>query len=124
MQIYLENLKDPKAAIEFAKKCGDDRVWKALADHSVKNVEFLQEFLRQLPTFPNTNYTDPVEFIQRIVSIKELNDFEGLASNIVKEYRRKLRTAELAQNIVATDAFGAFKRSFERYQSATIIQLP
>jgi hypothetical protein len=117
MAIYLENVKDPKAALEFAKACArgrsDDEMWRLLINHSYQHPDFLRAVLEDLPNLP----INPVEYIEGIHRTDVISDFEVLAAKTVKDYQRKVRTAELTQRIVANDAFGAFRRSFDKYRA-------
>lgn len=112
MKIHLENMNDPVAAIEYAKECDDNSIYQLLIKHSYKNEDYLRHMLDDLSNI----HINPVKYIQGIPDDMILDDFEQLASKSVKEYKRKLRTAQLSQEIVSKDAFGAFKRSFNNYR--------
>lgn len=112
MKIHLENMNDPIAAIEYAKECDDNTIYQMLIKHSYKNQDYLRNVLDDLSNI----HINPVKYIQGIPNDMILDDFEQLASKSVKEYKRKLRTAQLSQEIVSKDAFGAFKRSFNNYR--------
>jgi hypothetical protein len=131
MAICLERIKDPQVAIEYAKSCyveafvrgrpgerkkkPDKEVWDLLIRHSYGDPAYLTAMLMELPNL-DWKPKRSVRFIQGIKETKIVPNFEDLASRTVKEFRRKLTTAKLTQEIVATDAFGAFKRSFDRYK--------
>jgi hypothetical protein len=85
MAIHLEKMKDSTTALEYAKNCNTDNVWKLLADYSLTDPAFLKAFLRDLPNLPKTNCTDPVEFIQRIPDTSIVPEFEELTFKIMTE---------------------------------------
>jgi hypothetical protein len=132
MTIYLERIRDPQGAIEYAKGCyverpvrgrrgqkrkkPDKEVWGMLIKYSYRDPAYLTAMLMELPNM-DWKPKHSVRFIEGIPNTAIVPNFEDLASRTVKEYRRKLTTAKLTQEIVATDAFGAFKRSFDRYRS-------
>ncbi|KAH0796047.1 vacuolar protein sorting-associated protein 41 [Histomonas meleagridis] len=111
MKIHLQYLDDPISTIEYAKDCDDNEVYKLLIEHSYKNPKYMECMLEDLSNL-NIN---PVRYIEGIPDVKMINNFEKLAAKSVKEYKRKLSTAQLSQEIVSKDAFGAFKRSFNNY---------
>jgi hypothetical protein len=130
MGMFLDYIGDPKGAIEYAKSCyiekaasrrgekkkkPDKEVWQMLIRKSYLDGDFLREMLIELPNL-DWKPKHAVKFIQDIPDTSIVPNFEELASRTVKEYRRKLTTATLTQDIVAKDAFGAFKRSFDRYR--------
>ena len=121
MSIYLEHIQDPQEALQFAKDCDkggnkDKEMWKLLTTYSYTHPEFLRAMLMDLPNLK----IKPVKFIKGIPDTNIIPDFEQLAARTVKEYKRKERTLELAQQIVATDAFGAFSRRLEQYKSGKL----
>jgi hypothetical protein len=137
MGIYLDRVRDPQAAIEYAKGCyverpvrgrrekkkkPDKEVWGMLIKESYRDPAYLTAMLMELPNL-DWKPKQSVKFIEGIPDTSIVPNFEELASRTVKEYRRKLTTAKLTQEIVATDAFGAFKRSFDRYRSGKPTQL-
>ena len=117
MSMMLE-VGDPREAIQYARDCDNERshkdeaMWQMLKQHSFRNAEFLREMLRELPSLK----MDPVKFIKDIPNVHIIPDFEDLANVTIKEYMRKCKTAELAQQIVSSDAFGVLKRSFDQYK--------
>jgi hypothetical protein len=127
---FLDHIGDPQGAIDYAKSCyiekpvgrrgekkkkPDKEVWQMLIRKSYRDGDFLREMLIELPNL-DWKPKHSVKFIQEIPDTSIVPNFEELASRTVKEYRRKLTTAKLTQDIVAKDAFGAFKRSFDRYK--------
>ena len=112
MEIHLRQLHDPKEALEYAKKCDDKDVWKMISEFAYRNKDYLEVMLGDLP---NLNIKMR-EFISKIPNDMKLDNFEELARKSLNEYKRKLRTAQLAYDIVSKDAFGAFKRSFDSYK--------
>ncbi|OHS96805.1 hypothetical protein TRFO_36928 [Tritrichomonas foetus] len=112
MDIHLRYINDAQKALDYAKQCDDKDVWKMISDHSYKNKEYLACMLDDLPNL-NIKMKD---FINKIPEDMKLDNFEELARKSLNEYKRKLRTAQLAYEIVSKDAFGAFKRSFETYK--------
>jgi hypothetical protein len=131
MAICLERIGDPKVAIDYAKGCfvegpvrgrpgerkkkPDKEVWDMLIRHSYGDAKYLTAMLMELPNL-DWKPKHSVKFIRGIKDTSIVPNFEDLAARTVKEFRRKLTTAKLTQEIVATDAFGAFRRSFDRYK--------
>jgi hypothetical protein len=131
MEICIQRIKDPQAAIEYAKGCyveaavrgrpgerkkkPDKEVWDLLIKHSYGDPAYLTAMLMELPSL-DWKPKRSVRFINGIKDTRIIQNFEDLASKTVKEFRRKLTTAKLTQEIVATDAFGAFRRSLDRYK--------
>lgn len=121
MNIYLEHIPDPQEALRFAKECDkggnkDKEMWKLLTTYSYTHPEFLRAILMDLPNLK----IKPVKFIKGIPDTKIIPDFEQLAARTVKEYKRKERTLDLAQRIVATDAFGSFSRRLDAYKAGKL----
>jgi hypothetical protein len=137
MAVTLERIGHPRAAIDYAKGCyveapirgrrgerkkkPDKEVWDLLIKHSYSHPEYLTSLLTEIPNL-DWKPKQVVRFIQGIKDTSIIPNFEELASRTVKEFRRKLTTAKLTQEIVQTDAFGAFKRSFDRYRTGKTVQ--
>ena len=113
MEIHLNQLKNPHKSLEYAKMCEDKDVWNLISEHAYKHKDYLECMLADLP---NLNIKMK-EFISKIPPDMHIENFEDLARRSLNEYQRKLRTAQIAYEIVSKDAFGAFKRSFNTYKN-------
>lgn len=113
MEIHLNHIKNAEESLEYAKSCDDKKAWRMISEYAYKDQNYLKCMLADLP---NLNI-DMVDFIKGIPDHLMPDNFENLIRNSLNEYKRKLRTAQLAYDIVSQDAFGAFKRSFNQFKS-------
>lgn len=122
MKILLDNAKsddDFTSAIDYAKNVDDKNCWKRLTDYSYMpgKEKCLKMMLRDLPNL----HINPVHYISGIPDKVPLSSYIEDADFAVKQFERKFMTAQLTHSIVASDAFGAFKRSFTRFKRGKLV---
>ena len=113
MQVILENIKSFTAqeAINYAMEIDQKEVWNKFKEQAFKNEDLLKVMLDNLPSL-NRKTIDYIDFMRKIPpEMAKKIDFNAISEKTVKEFQRRLATATLTENIVATGAFDVYQKT-------------
>ncbi|KAH0785317.1 vacuolar protein sorting-associated protein 41 [Histomonas meleagridis] len=119
MRIHLNNIKNPKETVEYAIQVADKSVWDELTLKAYDDPALLQVMLDNLPSL-NIKFDEFIRNIPDKLMSKEL--IQSIA-RALKEFKRRMKTAQLTQEIVANAAFDLFEKQMNAKKRARIRSL-
>ncbi|EPZ36444.1 hypothetical protein O9G_003315 [Rozella allomycis CSF55] len=103
LKLIIEKIKDPQAAIDFAKEQEDDQLWEDLVNYSVDKPEFIVSLLHNLG-----GKLEAKNVVLKIPSGMNILDLKESLLSILSDYRLQLYTGKhLPYDVLLTKYFNA-----------------
>lgn len=98
IKLIVDQLKDPKMAINFVSNLNDQELWDFLLDYSMNKSEFIKELLINIGILIN-----PIPVISRIPLGVEISNLQEILININKNISLDLEIYNLINEIISNE---------------------